>query len=127
MRIAYIKKKIGQLYSTWEMSLSTCPKSIIYDGKSFHHIKMNKDRQHSAFVGFIQQKKIEKNMLLSNDIDQIYLTEVFTMILEANCFFPKINFDNWEIVFRQFHKADLKNIYDYEFIKLVKKCKLKLK
>ena len=54
------------------MSLSTFPKSIIYDGKSFHHIKMNKDRQHSAFVGFIQQKKIEKNMLLSNDIDQIY-------------------------------------------------------
>ena len=39
------------------MSLSTCPKSI-YDGQSFHHIKMNKDRQHSAFGGFIQQKKI---------------------------------------------------------------------
>jgi dihydrofolate reductase len=47
--------------------------------------------------------------------DKIYLTQIHQSF-EGDAFFPELNKDEWKIIFREDHKADEKNKYDYSFI-----------
>ena len=51
--------------------------------------------------------------------DEIYLTEVKTKV-DADVFYPNIPKTQWKEVSRVENKADSKNKYDYDFVKLVR-------
>lgn len=45
---------------------------------------------------------------------KLYLTEI-DVDVEGDIFFPKINFDEWELISEEPHQKDEKNPYDYNF------------
>ena len=47
--------------------------------------------------------------------DKIYLTQIHQSF-DGDVFFPEFENDHWKITFREDHKADEKNKYDYSFI-----------
>ncbi|MEM6964966.1 MAG: dihydrofolate reductase [Bacteroidota bacterium] len=52
--------------------------------------------------------------LAMDKCDTLYLTEV-DLEVEGDVFFPKINFDEWELISESTHQADEKNEHDYTF------------
>ena len=50
-----------------------------------------------------------------DDIDKLYLTRIHYAFEDSDTFFPKIDFDEWELVGEEKHKADDKHKYDYTF------------
>lgn len=48
-------------------------------------------------------------------VDSMYITWIHAEF-QADVFFPKINFDEWEEISREDHQADEKNPYDYSFV-----------
>ena len=47
--------------------------------------------------------------------DRIYATEVYEEFPQADIFFPELSAD-WKEVSRESHKADGKNLYDFDFV-----------
>jgi dihydrofolate reductase len=45
----------------------------------------------------------------------LYLTRVHHVFEEADTFFPEIDFDKWEEIFKEDHPADGKHVYPYTF------------
>ena len=56
-----------------------------------------------------------------DDIDKLYLTRIHHAFEDADTFFPKINFDEWELMEEEKHKADDKHKYDYTFQTYIRK------
>lgn len=48
--------------------------------------------------------------------DRIYATEVGAIFPQANVFFPAIDMSVWHETSRVHHKADERNLYDYDFV-----------
>lgn len=48
--------------------------------------------------------------------DSLYVTEINTILIEADAFFPKIDNSLWQINSSESFKADEKNQFDYQFI-----------
>ncbi len=53
--------------------------------------------------------------------DKMYLTFVHSTFPDADVHFPEVNYDEWEEVKREEHKADEKHAYDYTFVDFVRK------
>ena len=51
--------------------------------------------------------------------DKIYLTEVKASF-EGDTYFPTLNPEEWQEIARNPHTADEKNLYDYDFVELVR-------
>ncbi len=51
----------------------------------------------------------------------LYLTRIHHSFNEADTYFPNINFDEWQLVEEEHHKADEKHAYDYSFLKYIRK------
>lgn len=51
----------------------------------------------------------------------LYLTRIHHTFNDADTFFPRINFNKWELVEKDGHKADEKNAYDYTFLRYQRK------
>lgn len=47
--------------------------------------------------------------------DKLYLTKIDVDIPHATAFFPKLDFQDWQLASEDKHKADEKNPYDYNF------------
>ena len=58
--------------------------------------------------------------LFLNRADEIYVT-IIDCEIDADCWFPKIDMDIWNIQNQEFYKKDEKNQHDYTFIKFVRK------
>ena len=56
-----------------------------------------------------------------DDIDKLYLTRIHHAFEDADTFFPKINFDEWELMEEEKHTADDKHKYDYTFQTYIRK------
>lgn len=52
--------------------------------------------------------------------NKLYLTRIHHIFEEADTFFPKIDFNNWELIEEEKHKADEKHQYDYSFTTFIK-------
>lgn len=52
--------------------------------------------------------------------DKIELTRVHTTC-EADAFFPKIDEDQWKLIFEEFHPKDEKHNFDFTFLTYVKR------
>ena len=50
-----------------------------------------------------------------DDIDKLHITRIHYAFEGADTFFPKINFDEWELIEEEKHKADDRHKYDYTF------------
>lgn len=48
-------------------------------------------------------------------IDRLYITEVKTVIEDANAFFPEVDHSHWKLVWEEKHEADEKHAYQYTF------------
>ncbi|MDX1573860.1 MAG: type 3 dihydrofolate reductase [Methylophaga sp.] len=46
--------------------------------------------------------------------DKLYLTRVLTM-LDGDTWFPEINWQQWQLLSQESHRADAKNQFDYRF------------
>ncbi len=53
--------------------------------------------------------------------NNLYLTRIHHAFEEADTFFPEIDFNKWELVKEEHHKADERHEYDYSFLKYVRK------
>lgn len=49
-------------------------------------------------------------------VDELVITEVHTVLLDADAFFPAINPDEWTPYRRENHMADAENEWDYSFV-----------
>ncbi|GIN56568.1 dihydrofolate reductase [Lederbergia ruris] len=58
--------------------------------------------------------------LFIDEVDQLYVTKIFEQF-EGDEYFPKINWENWQLVSKKPGIKDEKNPYDYEFRKYVRK------
>ena len=47
--------------------------------------------------------------------NKLYLTRIHHRFEDADTFFPDIDFNNWELIEEEKHKADEKHLYDYSF------------
>lgn len=52
--------------------------------------------------------------------DKLYLTQIQAE-LDGDTFFPQLNWDEWEIEFDEYRKADEQNCYDCRFLILIRK------
>ncbi|MDO4627191.1 MAG: type 3 dihydrofolate reductase [Pasteurellaceae bacterium] len=52
--------------------------------------------------------------------NKLYLTQIQT-VLDGDTFFPELNWQDWQIIFEQWHRADEKNTYDCRFLILERK------
>lgn len=50
-----------------------------------------------------------------DEIDKLYLTRVHHTFEGADTYFPKIYFEEWDLICEEKHKADKKHDYDYTF------------
>ena len=50
-------------------------------------------------------------------INTLYLSRIHHSFDEADTYFPDIDFDEWELVEEEHHKADERHGYDYSFLK----------
>jgi dihydrofolate reductase len=53
--------------------------------------------------------------------DKLYLTQIHADFPEADAFFPKINYNEWQEISRENHYPDEKNLYSYSFLVYEKK------
>ena len=53
--------------------------------------------------------------------NNLYLTRIHHSFEEVDTYFPEINFDEWQLVEEEHHKADDRHKYDYSFLKYVRK------
>lgn len=53
---------------------------------------------------------------------RLYLTNIDITVEDADVFFPKINFDYWNVISKESHQKDAKNPYDYTFQVLERKA-----
>ncbi len=53
-------------------------------------------------------------------INTLYLSRIHHSFDEADTYFPDIDFDEWELVEEEHHKADERHGYDYSFLKYVR-------
>jgi dihydrofolate reductase len=54
----------------------------------------------------------EQSFVIAN---RIYMTRVHTNIADADAFFPSINEDEWQLVFKKDMEQDAKHAFDYSF------------
>lgn len=59
--------------------------------------------------------------LVLKDVDKLYLTRIHYTFEDAETFFPEINFEEWELISQEKHKADERHAYDYTFQNYVRK------
>lgn len=50
-----------------------------------------------------------------NIIDRLYITEVKTVVEDADAFFPEVDHSHWKLVWEEEHHADEKHRYDFTF------------
>ena len=48
--------------------------------------------------------------------NKLYLTKIHAAFDDADAFFPEINYEKWEEINREEHKADEKHAYNYTFL-----------
>ena len=48
--------------------------------------------------------------------NKLYLTRIHHKFEDVDTFFPEIDFNNWELIEEEKHKADEKHLYDYSFL-----------
>lgn len=53
--------------------------------------------------------------------DKMYLTHVHATFEDADTFFPEVDFNEWEVISSEDHKADEKHAYDYTFVEYQRK------
>lgn len=53
--------------------------------------------------------------------DKLYLTRIHHTFEDADTFFPKINFEEWELIEKEEYKADEKHTFDYTFEEYIRK------
>jgi dihydrofolate reductase len=51
-----------------------------------------------------------------DDMDALQVTHVDALFPEATTFFPSIDPQKWKAVAREYHEADERNVYNYEFV-----------
>lgn len=56
-----------------------------------------------------------------DDVDKLHLTRIHHSFENADTFFPKVDFDKWELRDEEKHKADDRHAYDYTFQTWVRK------
>lgn len=49
-------------------------------------------------------------------VQKLFLTRIHHTFENADTFFPEINFDEWELIEKEEHKADERHKYDYTFL-----------
>jgi dihydrofolate reductase len=54
--------------------------------------------------------------LVINTVDRIFATEVKVTFEQADTFFPAIDMKQWRETDRRAHRADERNLYDYDFV-----------
>jgi dihydrofolate reductase len=118
-------------------------KSIIVGRSTFEHDfrgKPLKDRetivvtsQHIETHGAVQARSVEQAYALAkhdivvagggqlyaatiDDMDVLYVTEIYATFPEATVFFPAIDPSIWREVSREHHKADERNLYSFDFV-----------
>lgn len=101
--------------------------NIVLSRKPFEHEGVVwKDSLESA-VDFV--KDFEEIMLIGGGelfkqylpkADKLYLTQIQAE-LDGDVFFPEINWDEWNIEFEEYRKADAHNDYDCRFLILTRK------
>lgn len=103
------------------------------------HIILNNDSNYIAPEDCAVAHSIDEVLEITKDIQEVmicggasvykqflplsqklYITEVHAEP-EGDTFFPEINKEEWREVWREDHKADEKNKYDYSFVILEKK------
>ena len=55
------------------------------------------------------------------DIDKLYITHIHHTFQDADTYFPEVDFDKWDLVDEEKHKADDRHAYDYTFQTWVRK------
>ena len=92
------------------------------------------------YPGCIVARSVDKAILLTKDKEKVfiigggkiysstlhlanklYLTRIHHKFKDADTFFPEIDFNNWELIEEEKHKADDKHLYDYSFTTFIKK------
>lgn len=56
-------------------------------------------------------------------INKLYLTRIHHAFEDADTFFPEIDFNDWNLIEKEEHKADEKHPYDYTFLTYERKQK----
>ena len=56
-----------------------------------------------------------------DDVDKLYITHIHHTFQDADTYFPEIDFDKWELIEEEKHKADERHAYDYTFQTWVRK------
>ena len=54
------------------------------------------------------------------DADKLYLTKIHADFPDADTFFPKINYGDWQEVSRETHLADEKHPYSFTFVEYIR-------
>lgn len=75
--------------------------------------------KHEKEVFFIGGGQVFDAVL--DDVDKLHITRIHHTFEDADTFFPKINFDNWDLIGEEKHKADDRHAYDYTFQTFVRK------
>ena len=79
-------------------------------------ILLTKDKEKVFIIG--GGKIYSSTLHLAN---KLYLTRIHHKFKDADTFFPEIDFNNWELIEEEKHKADDKHLYDYSFTTFIKK------
>ena len=79
-------------------------------------ILLTKDKEKVFIIGGV--KIYSSTLHLAN---KLYLTRIHHKFKDADTFFPEIDFNNWELIEEEKHKADDKHLYDYSFTTFIKK------
>jgi dihydrofolate reductase len=77
-----------------------------------------------AAIERLQQESTEECFIVGGErvfeaamprLDRMYITRVYTVIQDADAFFPDIDHTHWKLTWEAKHKADDKHKYDYTF------------
>ena len=79
-------------------------------------ILLTKDKEKVFIIG--GGKIYSSTLHLAN---KLYLTRIHHKFKDADTFFPEIDFNNWELIEEEKHKADDKHLYDYSSTTFIKK------
>ncbi|NLD24944.1 MAG: dihydrofolate reductase [Bacteroidales bacterium] len=79
-------------------------------------ILLTKDKEKVFIIGGV--KIYSSTLHLAN---KLYLTRIHHKFKDADTFFPKIDFNNWELIEEEKHLADEKHLYDYSSTTFIKK------
>lgn len=86
--------------------------ATVYSSLDYALIKLRDEDE----VFIIGGAEIYKQIL--PDADRLYLTKIHEDFLDADTFFPEINYKEWKEVRRDSFPADEKNSYAYTFLEL---------